>query len=397
MEDLLIKYQKKLAGVPVGFVRDFMDEIDWRNRLIGIKGARGVGKTTLLLQYAKTRLDAGIKSLYVSLDDFYFRRNRLYDLAEKFVREGGKVLLLDEVHRYADWSQELKNIYDDMPELRIIFTGSSIIHLSRSKADLSRRTVLYHLHGLSFREFLHIRANYSHPKIALEVLVEQHETLAIAINRNLKPLQYFQDYLRLGYYPYHLENEETYLIKLAETVNLLLETDFPALFGMTYPTVDKVKTFLAVIAESVPFKPNIQKLSDQIGLTRNALVEQLHNLQDADLLHLLHKKALGTTRLQKPDKVFLSNTNLAFALNFRPPDVGTLRETFFVSQARPKYKVEYADIGDFWLNNQYTVEVGGREKGFSQLSGAADSFVVADDLDVGAGRKIPLWLFGFLY
>ena len=397
MEDLFLKYQKKMSGVPVGFVRDFMDEIDWRNRLIGIKGARGVGKTTLLLQYAKTRLGDNVKSLYASLDDFYFKRNRLYELAEKFVREGGKVLLLDEVHRYADWSQELKNIYDDMPELKIIFTGSSIIHLSRSRADLSRRAVLYHLHGLSLREFLHIRANYAHPKIALDVLVEQHEALAGAINNHLKPLQYFQDYLRLGYYPYHLENEETYLMKLAETVNLLLETDFPAIYGITYPTVDKVKTFLAVLTESVPFKPNIQKLSDQIGLTRNALLEHLHNLEDADLLHLLHKKALGTTRLQKPDKVFLSNTNLAFALNFRPPDVGTLRETFFVSQARPKYKVEYAEVGDFWVNNRYTVEVGGRDKGFSQIPDIADAFVAADDLDIGTGRKIPLWLFGFLY
>jgi predicted AAA+ superfamily ATPase len=397
MEDLFLKYQKKLAATPSGFVRDFMDEIDWRNRLIGIKGARGVGKTTLLLQYAKTRLDSNAKSLYASLDDFYFKRNRLYDLAEKFVREGGHVLLLDEVHRYADWSQELKNIYDDMPELKIVFTGSSIIHLSRSKADLSRRAVLYHLHGLSLREFLTIRANFSHPAIPLDVLIAHHESLAGAINDKIKPLQYFQNYLRLGYYPYHLENEETYLIKLAETVNLLLETDFPALYGITYATVDKVKTFLAVIAESVPFKPNIQKLSDQIGLTRNALLEHLHNLQDADLLHLLHKKALGTTRLQKPDKVFLSNTNLAFALNFRPPNIGTLCETFFVSQVRPKYKVEYAEVGDFWLNNRYTVEVGGREKGFVQISGIADSLVVADDLDIGTGRKIPLWLLGFLY
>lgn len=397
MESLLVKYRKKLETTPTSFIRDFMDEIDWRNRFVGIKGTRGVGKTTLLLQYAKLNLSSTEKSLYVSLDDFYFSRNRLYDLAAQFVREGGKVLLLDEVHRYAQWSQELKNMYDDFPELRVVFTGSSIIHISRSKADLSRRAVVYDMVGLSFREFLQLKIGFEHPKIQLEELLEKHSELALKVDKTLKPLQHFSDYLRYGYHPFFLENIETYSQKLAETVSLMLEADFPAVYGMTYATVDKIKTFLLVLAESAPFKPNIQKLSEQIGLSRNLLTEQLHNLEDAGLLNLLHRHAKGITRLQKPEKVFLANTNLAFALDNKTPDVGTLRETFFISQVRPKYTVEYAEEGDFWVNNEYIFEVGGRKKGFSQIQDLPNAYVVADDLDVGVEKKLPLWLFGFLY
>lgn len=397
METLLVKYRKKLETTPTSFVRDLMDEIDWRNRFVGIKGTRGVGKTTLLLQYAKLRLPATDKSLFVSLDDFYFRRNRLYELAAQFVREGGKVLLLDEVHRYTEWSQELKNIYDDFLELRVVFTGSSIIHISRSKADLSRRAVVYDMVGLSFREFLQLKRGFNHPKIQLEALLSNHTGFALQIDKELKPLQHFSDYLRYGFHPFFLENIETYSQKLAETVSLMLETDFPAVYGMTYATVDKIKTFLLVLAESAPFKPNIQKLSDQIGLSRNLLTEQLHNLEDAGLLHLLHRQAKGITRLQKPEKVFLANTNLAFALDAKQPDIGTLRETFFISQVHPKYKVEYAEEGDFWVNGQYVFEVGGRKKGFTQIQDLPNAYVVADHLDIGVGRKLPLWLFGFLY
>lgn len=397
MESLYIKYQQKLAIVPTHFVRDLMDKIDWRNRFIGIKGPRGVGKTTLLLQYAKLKIPATEKSLYVSLDDFYFKKQRLYDFAAQFAREGGKILLLDEVHRYAEWSQELKNIYDDFPGLRIIFTGSSIIHLSRSKGDLSRRAVLYDISGLSFREFLQFGFGFTHPAIALDELMQRHLDIAMKIDQQIKPLQYFNDYLQYGYHPYYLENINAYSQKLIETVNLLLESDFPAVYNVTYATVDKIKTLLVILAESAPFKPNIQKLSELTGLTRNMLTEQLHNLEDAGILHLLHRRAKGITRLQKPDKIFLANTNLAYALQGVPPDKGTLRETFFVSQLRPRYLVEYAEEGDFWIEHQYTVEVGGRKKGFSQIQNAANAYVAADDLAIGIDRKIPLWLFGFLY
>ncbi|MEQ1745173.1 MAG: AAA family ATPase [Saprospiraceae bacterium] len=397
MESLVLKYRKKVDAVPTAFVRDFMDVVDWRNRFVGIKGARGVGKTTFLLQYAKLRIPESEKSLYASLDDLYFKKHRLYEFAEQFVRSGGSYLLLDEVHRYADWSQELKNMYDDFPQLRVIFTGSSVIHLAKSKADLSRRAVMYQMYGLSFREFLQLAKGFAFPAITLSDLLQQHSSIALEIDRNLKPLQYFQDYLRFGYHPFFLENVDAYSQKLIETINLMLEIDFPSAYGMTYATVDKIKTFLVVLAESVPFKPNVQKLSEQTGLTRNMLTEQMHNLEDAGVLHLLHRHTKGITRLQKPDKVFLANTNLSYALDNPNPDVGTLRETFFVSQVRPNYTVEYSEEGDFWVNNQFTVEVGGRKKGFPQMQNVTTDFVAADGLDIGSERKIPLWLFGFLY
>jgi hypothetical protein len=397
MESLYLKYQKKLERTPTRFVRNLLDRIDWKNRFVGIKGNRGVGKTTLLLQYAKLNLSKGEKSLYASLDDFYFKRNSLYDFAEQFVREGGQVLLLDEVHRYAAWSEELKNIYDDFADLRIVFTGSSIIHLARSKADLSRRAVLYNLYGLSFREYLEFELAFHHPVLTLEELLANSTALSQNIDQQLKPLAHYHNYLRYGYHPYYAESIESYGQKLVETVNLLLELDFPPVFAVSYATIDKVKTFLAVIAESAPFKPNIQKLSEQVGLTRNSLVEQLHNLEDAGLLYLLHRKAKGITRLQKPEKIYLANPNLAFALNEKNIDVGNLRETFFVSQLAPVYSLEDAEEGDFWVNNQYTIEVGGRKKGFEQIKNAANAFIAADDLDIGINRKIPLWLFGFLY
>ena len=397
MESLFIKYRKKLENVPNDFIREFMDEIDWNNRLIGIKGTRGVGKTTLLLQFAKLRIPDTEKSLYASLDDFYFKRNRLYDFAEQFVREGGKVLLLDEVHRYAEWSQEIKNMYDDFPDLKIVFTGSSIIHIARSKADLSRRAVVYNMVGLSFREFLHLNLGYQHSRISLEELIANHVDIALNIDKAMKPMQHFSDYLRYGYHPFFLENKDTYSLKLAETVNLMLEADFPAVYDITYSTVDKIKTFLAILAESAPFKPNIQKLSEQIGLTRNMLTEHLHNLEDAGLLSLLHRHAKGITRLQKPEKVFLANTNLAYALDSKTPDIGTLRETFFISQVRPQHTLEYTEEGDFLVNNQFIFEVGGRKKGFTQIKHLENAFVAADNLDIGIDRKLPLWLFGFLY
>lgn len=396
METLFAKYFKKLEYTPTAFVRDILQEIDWKDRMVGIKGARGVGKTTLLLQYAKTELAKTDKSLYASLDDLYFKRTGLYELAGRFHREGGNLLLLDEVHRYPGWSQELKNIYDDFPELRVVFTGSSLIHLSRGTADLSRRAVLYTLSGLSFREFLRLREGFASPRLSLRDLIDDHTSLALSIQKKVKPLAHFQDYLRLGYHPYFLENPDTYPQKLAETVNLMLDTDLPSAYGITYATVDKLKLFLAILAESVPFTPNIQKLAEHLGVSRNTVIEYLHYLDEAGLIGLLHREGKGVTRLQKPDKIYLANTNLAFALDSRQPNRGSLRETFFFSQLRPRHRIAYSPKGDFVVDNQYFFEVGGADKGFAQLPAQAAGFVAADDLDVGYGRKIPLWLFGFL-
>ncbi|WP_428656532.1 ATP-binding protein [Runella sp.] len=398
MEQLFAKYLPKLQRTGTEFVRDAIREIDWnRNRLIGIKGARGVGKTTLLFQYLKQSKLEFSKSLYVSLDDLYFSNHRLYDLGAEFVRTGGQLLLLDEVHRYTNWSQEIKNLYDDFADLRIVFTGSSIIHLERSKGDLSRRAVMYSLHGLSFREFLQIQKAITFPPILLNDLLKRHTEIAADLTQSFKPFAHWSNYLEYGYYPYFLENEDVYAQKLAETLRLSLEIDLPAAYGISYATVDKIKQFLVVLAESVPLKPNITKLSETLQTTRGYVIEYLHYLEELGILTLLHRDSFGITRLQKPDKVYLAHPNLQYALTETRPGKGTLRESFFLSQTHPRHRVEYTEQGDFRLDRRITVEVGGATKTNRQIATVPDAYIAADDIEIGFGTKIPLWLFGFLY
>lgn len=398
METLFTKYLAKLHRSSTKFVRDMIHQIDWdHNRLIGIKGARGAGKTTLVLQYLKQIALPSGQTLYVSLDDLYFSAHRLYDLGETFVKTGGKLLVLDEVHRYGNWSQEIKNLYDDFPDLRIVFTGSSIMHLERSKGDLSRRAVMYHLHGLSFREFLQIQDIVSWPAISLPDLLSGHTQLALDLTQTIKPLAHWNDYLKYGYYPYFLENKEVYAQKLTETIQLSLELDLPAVYGISYASVDKLKQLLVVLAESVPLKPNVSKLSETLNTSRALVVEYMHYLEELGVLMLLHRDSFGITRLQKPEKVYLSHPNLQYALHQSRPDTGTLRESFFLSQVQPLHKVEYTDKGDFRLDRQITIEVGGANKSRQQLAGLENAYVAADGIEIGYGKKVPLWMFGLLY
>ncbi len=398
MEQLIVKYLPKLQRTNTDFVRDAIRTIDWnRNRLIGIKGARGVGKTTLLFQYLKQSNANSNTSLYVSLDDLYFSNHRLYDLGAEFVRIGGQLLLLDEVHRYANWSQEIKNLYDDFPDLRMVFTGSSIIHLERSRGDLSRRAVMYTLHGLSFREFLQIQKTASFAPVTLDDLLQRHTELAADLTANFKPFAHWSNYLEYGYYPYFLENQDVYSQKLSETIRLSLELDLPAAYGISYATVDKLKQLLVVLAESVPLKPNISKLSETLQATRGSVIDYLHYLEELGVLALLHRDSFGITRLQKPEKVYLSHPNLQYALTETRPDKGTLRESFFLSQTHPRHRVEYTEQGDFRLDRRITVEVGGSTKSGRQIANLPDAYIASDDIEIGFGTKIPLWLFGFLY
>lgn len=398
MEQLFAKYLPKLQRTNTDFVRDAIRDIDWnRNRLIGIKGARGVGKTTLLFQYLKQSNANRTTSLYVSLDDLYFSNHRLYDLGAEFVRTGGQLLLLDEVHRYANWSQEIKNLYDDFPDLRMVFTGSSIIHLERSRGDLSRRAVMYTLHGLSFREFLQIQKTASFAPVSLDDLLQRHTELASDLTVDFKPFVHWSNYLEYGYYPYFLENQDVYSQKLSETIRLSLELDLPAAYGISYATVDKLKQLLVVLAESVPLKPNIAKLSETLQATRGSVIEYLHYLEELGVLALLHRDSFGITRLQKPEKVYLSHPNLQYALTETRPDKGTLRESFFLSQTHPKHRLEYTEQGDFRIDRHITVEVGGSTKSGRQIANIPDAYIAADDIEIGFGTKIPLWLFGFLY
>lgn len=393
---LFEKYYRKLDQTVLHFQRSLAEEIDWSNRLIGIKGARGAGKTTLLLQHARQNLPPENKTLYVSLDDLYFTENRLYDLADRFYKQGGRYLLLDEVHRYSNWSQELKNIYDDFADLMLIFTGSSIIHLDRARGDLSRRAVLYELSGLSFREFIQVTTGETFDKITLEQLLGDHVGLARKVSAKLRPLEHFTKYLQFGYYPYFLENEKIYWQKLSETISLALTNDLPAIHPISYASIEKIRLLLHIISESVPFKPNISKLSEHIGVTRSTLGSFIRYLEDMRIIRGLYAAGHGMTILQKPEKIFLYHPNLIYSLSSSRADTGNIRETFFINQTSAVMPVAYAPEGDF-IVGKYVVDVGGSSKNRRQIGHLPNTWIAADDIEIGHAKKIPLWLFGFFY
>lgn len=397
MDSLFEKYFKKIDLVSLDFKRSLMDQIQWNARLIGIKGARGVGKTTLLLQYIKENLPIDVTTLYVSLDNIWFAENKLSTLTDTFVKRGGKYLFLDEVHKYPNWSQELKNIYDDYPELKVVFTGSSLLEILNARADLSRRAVVYTLQGLSYREYLHLKAGIKLPKLNLEDLLQNHLQLAREINGRLKPLQYFDEYLKTGYFPYFQEVPSLYYQRIEEVINMTLEIELPLLRKVEVSYVSKLKQLLQIISESVPFIPNVSKLSERIGLNRNTFTTYLFFLQEANLTRNIYKDASGITQLQKPDKIYLENTNFQYALAPKNTEKGSIRETFFVNQLSYQHRIEYVEQGDFLIDQSYTIEVGGKGKTNRQVQGIANSYVASDDLEYGTGTKIPLWMFGFLY
>jgi len=397
MEKLFVKHRKKINHTNLTYVRDITNKIIWKDRLIGIKGARGVGKTTLILQYIKQNFKFGTDNLYVSLDDVYFAGNSLVDFTESFVQNGGKYLFLDEVHRYKNWAQELKNIYDDFPELNIVFTGSSILDIVKAKADLSRRAVLYNMFGLSFREYLAFTKNVEFKKYHLKEILLNHEDITDTIIDVVKPLPEFKKYLRSGYYPFFVEYPETYHARLEQVINLVLETDIPAMKAVNIEGITKLKQLLFVISSSVPFKPNIQKLSEKTGISRNSLVYYLNYLKEAQILHLLHKDTKGVSLLQKPEKIYLDNTNLIHAISYQTINVGNERETFFINQLSTNYTVAYSDKSDFLIDHKYTFEIGGKNKTSKQIKNVQDSYLAIDSIEYGYKNKIPLWLFGFLY
>ncbi len=397
MEGLLIKSARKINAVPVDFKRYLFDRLHTRSRITFIQGARGAGKTTLLLQYARERLPAGRKTLYVALDDLYFMENRLYDLADTFQKQGGEYLLLDEVHKYPGWSRELKLIYDDFPALRVLATSSSLLELHKAESDLSRRAVWLLLKEMSLREFVYFQTGNQLPAYSLEEILSRHEQIALELIRTFKPLEMFRDFVRMGAYPFFTEDPDNYHEKLLQIVNLVLETDLPAVERVDFAFIVKLKKLLGIIAESVPFTPNITKLSERIGISRNALVRALYLLEKARLLLLLHKAGKGISKLSKPDKIYLNNPNLLYALNIRKPESGTVRETFLTNQLDHLYPVNLHPKGDFVVDGRYILEVGGKTKGFEQIKNLPDAYIVRDDLENGTGRIIPLWLFGFLY
>ena len=397
MKELQEKFIRKIDATPMDFTRSLMETIRWDARLIGIKGARGVGKTTLILQYIKKNLPIDASSLYVSLDNIWFANNTISSLVDQFVKQGGKFLFLDEVHKYDNWSQELKNIYDDYPELKIVFTASSLLEILNARADLSRRAIVYTMQGLSYREYLNLKLELQLPSYSLTTILEDHLAISREIDTHIKPLQYFSGYLQHGYFPFFQEVPELYFQRIEEVINMILEIELPLLRKVEIAYVFKLKQLLQIISESVPFVPNVTKLSERIGINRNTFVSYLYFLEEAHITRNLYKDAKGITQLQKPNKIFLENTNLQYALAPNQANLGNIRETFFLNQLSAKHTLEYIEGTDFLVDHLYQFEVGGKSKNKRQIRNQDNSYLVVDDVEYGMGNTIPLWLFGFLY
>ncbi len=398
MVELYNRFLRKLSNVSLDFTRSAMAEIPWQAQLVGIKGARGVGKTTLLLQYIKLHLSNQIaQTLYVSLDSFWFSSHSLSELIEDFYKQGGKFLFLDEVHKYPNWAQELKNAYDDYPDLKVVFTGSSALEILNARADLSRRAVIYEMQGFSFREFLSIETKIDFRIVSLNEILEKHFEIAQEIGHKTKPFQYFSKYLDYGYYPFYREDKELYEIKLTEVVNMILEIELPLMRGIESGYVFKLKELLSVISASVPFTPNISKLGEKLTINRSTILSYLHYFQEVRLTNNLFKEANGISKLQKPQKIYLENTNLMQILSPSNVNIGNVRETFFANQVGFRHNLLYSHKGDFLVDKKYTFEIGGKGKTKHQIDGIENAFIAADEIEYGINQKIPLWLFGFLY
>lgn len=398
MEKLFQYSASRINSVDTSFKRYLLSKINWDNRLIAITGARGVGKTTLLLQYIRENLNgAPDEVIYVNMDDLYFSKNALIDFAGEFVKRGGKYLFLDEVHKYKNWSQEIKNSYDYFPGLKMVVTGSSALDLYRGKADLSRRAILYKLPGLSFREYIELKYNIPLPVFELGDLLKNASKKIPPILEKIKPVKLFEEYLQTGYYPFFMEGEQEFQTKLKQTVNQVLDSDLPSVENIDFKAVHYLRKLISILAEIVPYKPNIVKLSQQVGVSRETLMRYLYLLGKADLLILLQSGTHGISKMNKPEKIFLNNPNLVGTLADNKSNQGTLRETFFINQLQTLYPVSGSDQGDFFVDNKYTFEIGGKNKNRKQITGIENAWIAADNIEYAQQNKIPLWLLGFLY
>jgi predicted AAA+ superfamily ATPase len=372
--------------------------VNWEGQLSAITGARGTGKTTMILQHIKKTFGNSPKeALYVSADNIWFSGNRLFDLANDFEKQGGKYLFIDEVHKYENWSQEIKNIYDSFSNLKVVITGSSMLQIYKGNADLSRRAAHYALHGLSFREFLKYDQNIDFEKITLEEILQNHIEIAGSVSDKIRPLPLFYTYLKQGYYPYYKSDKRFYLSKLANTLNLILEVDLPAVESIEMYSIRKIKKLLWIISQSVPFTPNITNLAKDLEISRNSLLNYLTILERGGLINLLQSPTKGINALAKPEKIYLNNTNQIYAFESNKPDIGNLRETFFFNQLQVVKEIFSVQKADFTVDNKYVFEVGGKNKGHEQIMGLKNAYLALDNLEYGFGNKIPLWLFGFLY
>jgi uncharacterized protein len=393
--ELLIKKSEQKAQAQRGKYRRYLyHEIQWEQKLVLLLGHRGVGKTTLLLQHLQSTPENGI---YLSLDDFYFETNRLIELIPKLYESGFRRFYLDEVHRYEFWSKDLKMLYDDFEDIKIAATGSSILDISKGNEDLSRRALVYHLPGLSFREFLLFEGVGDFESYPLSQILSHHADISTALSDQFNFEPHFNQYLKLGYYPFFLEGKQAYQSKLQQVTRQVIESDIAPFEDLNYSTVRNMKKLLYIISTSAPFAPNIAKLAERIGTPRNTLLRLLDLMEQAKILQLLRSSSRGISYLQKPEKVYLENPNLAYLFADDSPNRGSLRETFFYNQLHVKHEVSSAKYGDFLVDEQYTFEIGGPSKTPQQIKGIANAYLAIDQIAGGAGRNVPLWLFGFTY
>ena len=389
MDKLLEQFYKLIKETDTGFFRYIYAEINWNNRMIGITGPRGVGKTTLVLQHIKKDLNQ-VEVLYVTAEDFYFAYNKLIDLADAFVKRNGKYLFIDEIHKYKDWAKELKLIYDYHPELKVIFTGSSVLDIRKGASDLSRRAIMYNLQGLSFREYLKLFHKITTRSYSLDEIISNKVELTDVKH----PLPLFKDYLNRGYYPFALDDD--FEIRLQQIVNQTLETDIPLYAGMNVSTGRKLKQLLGIIAKSAPFKPNMSNIATALIASRNNIADYCLYIEEAGMIIQLRDTTGGIKGLGKVDKIYLDNTNLIHILASENSNAGNIRETFFINQLQVKYDITVSRIADFKVGD-YTFEVGGKNKGMRQIKGIENAFVVKDDIDMAYTNVIPLWHFGMTY
>lgn len=399
MDSLFAKHSVYMAETPVDIVRDMMNTIDWDARLLSIKGPKGVGKSTLMRQFIKMNYPSGSrKALYCSVDSIYFSNHTLLDLADVFVKMGGERLFLDEIHKYERWSREIKEIYDLYPNLKVVISGSSLLQILNGDADLSRRCIPYTMQGLSFREFLRFDQGIDLPKHSLQDILEHPWEICEEVRGKCHPLEHFPEYLKRGYYPFYYENPRSYHNSIENVVNYIIDYELPQVRKVDIGNTRKLKALLSVLANNIPFQVDITNLAGKIEIERNTVLAYLKHLDEARLIRLLYSDLLSVKKMQKPDKIFIDNTNLLAAISGKGGETGTLRETFAVNQLSYDHQVEYGKTnGDFKIDGKIVIEIGGKDKSFKQIADMPDSYVFADGIDLPSGAKLPLWMLGLLY
>lgn len=402
----IFRYSNSIIDtVQLNFKRYLFYQINWGARLVEILGSRGVGKTTLMLQKAKIlNMEKANQAVYISLDDKLMFNNSIVEVAEELVKYGVQYLFLDEVHKYPskikdyDWSAEIKNSYDRFPTLKIVYSGSSILKIYKGQGDLSRRKSSYRLAGLSFREYLELNGAISFNKIKLTDILEKHPEITSIITKSIKIIPHFKEYLKTGYFPFYNEDPSSYYNRLNSILNVIIETDIPAVSSISFETSLKLKKLLAAIASTVPYVPNLINLRNELFVSdQRTLLKYLDYLEKAEVITTLSQKATGNKIMQKPDKIYLGNTNYFYGLNMMGEEMGTIRETFFETQLNIEHQIRLPKTGDFLVDEKYTFEIGGKNKTSKQVKDIQNSYVVLDDIENGIFNQIPLWLFGFLY